>query len=101
MRSSTRLSYFCSAMGTIKLIISLVVVGVLHAACSQPDTSQCACLEQSQKVNRLSNKIWSASASHQDSLNFKAALEKKQLLCKKLQELAPEKLQEIQKACQQ
>ncbi|MFM7005902.1 MAG: hypothetical protein ACKOWX_01480 [Flavobacteriales bacterium] len=86
-------------MGSIKLIISLVAVGVLHAACSQPDTSQCACLDQAQKVNRLSKKIWSASASHQDSLDFKATLEKKQNLCKKLQELAPEKLIEIQNAC--
>lgn len=86
-------------MSSIKLIISLVAVGVLYAACSQPDTSQCACLEQAQKVNRLSKKIWSSSASHQDSLDFKAALQEKQNLCKKLQELAPDKLIEIQSAC--
>jgi hypothetical protein len=88
-------------MSYIKLSISFLTAFCFLAACSQADKSQCACLEQAQKVNRLSEVVWSSSATHNDTLLLKAALEKKASLCKKLQESAPEALQDLKAACQQ
>jgi hypothetical protein len=48
----------------------------------------------------LSNVIWSSSATHQDTLLLKAALQKKDKLCKKLEQSAPEALLDLKKACQ-
>lgn len=88
-------------MSYIKLSISFLFVGAIIGSCSQADTSQCACLAKAKEVNRLSKIIWSSGASHQDTIQLKAALEQKDKLCKKLQELDPESLIEIKSACQQ
>jgi hypothetical protein len=88
-------------MSLIKLSISFLAVASLFAACSQSDPAQCACFEQAQKVNRLSKVIWSLNATHQDSLLLKQALEKKQAVCKALQESAPETLQNLKEVCPQ
>ena len=74
---------------------------MLFGACSQADQAQCGCLQQAQKVNRLSSKIWSSGATHNDSLLLKAALAKKDKLCKSLQESTPEALQKLISACPQ
>ena len=73
----------------------------IFAACSNADTKQCACLQQAQKVNRLTQAVWSANASHNDTLLLKAALQKKADLCKKLLESTPEQLQELKASCPQ
>lgn len=87
-------------MRKLKLLISFLTFIMLFVACSQPDRTQCACFEQAQKVNRLSNIIWSSGATHQDTLLLKAALEKKAKLCKKLEQSAPEALLDLKKSCQ-
>jgi hypothetical protein len=88
-------------MNTLKLTISFLTILLLFAACSQADQAQCSCLQQAQKVNRLSSKIWASGATHNDSLLLKAALAKKDKLCKSLQESAPEALQELKAICPQ
>ncbi|MEY4286705.1 MAG: hypothetical protein RL511_783 [Bacteroidota bacterium] len=88
-------------MSYIKLTISSLIVTSIFAACSNADTKQCACLQQAQKVNRLTQAVWSANASHNDTLLLKAALQKKADLCKKLLESTPEQLQELKASCPQ
>lgn len=88
-------------MSLIKLSISFLAAAALLSACSQPDPAQCACFKQAQKVNRLTEVIWSLNATHQDSLLLKQALEKKQDACKALQESAPETLQNLKEVCPQ
>jgi hypothetical protein len=88
-------------MSLIKLSISFLAVAALLSACSQPDQAQCACLRQAQKVNRLSEVIWSATASHQDTILLKQALEKKESICKKLVQSTPDALQQLKEACPQ
>jgi outer membrane murein-binding lipoprotein Lpp len=88
-------------MSYIKLSISFLTILLLFGACSQADQAQCGCLQQAQKVNRLSSKVWSLSATHNDSLMLKAALAKKDKLCKSLQESTPEALQKLKSACPQ
>lgn len=88
-------------MSLIKLSISFLAAAALLSACSQPDSAQCACLKQAQKVNRLTEVIWSANATHQDSILLKRALEKKQAACEALQESAPEALQNLKEICPQ
>ena len=88
-------------MSLIKLSISFLAVASLFAACSQSDPAECACLKQAQKVNRLSEVIWSSNATHQDSVLLKQALEKKQAACKALQKSAPESLQNLKEICPQ
>ncbi len=88
-------------MSLIKLTISSLIVTCVVAACSQAAPTQCACLKQAQKVNHLSQAVWSESASHKDSLLLKAALQKKDALCKKIQESTPELLQELKSLCPQ
>jgi hypothetical protein len=84
----------------LKLLISFLTFMLMLLACEQPDQAQCACFEQAQKVNRLSNVIWSSGATHQDTFLLKAALEKKDKLCKKLEQSAPEALLDLKKSCQ-
>ena len=88
-------------MNTIKLTISFLSILLLCGACSQVDQAQCGCLQQAQKVNRLSSKIWSSGATHNDSLLLKTALAKKDKLCKSLKESSPEALQKLVSACPQ
>lgn len=88
-------------MRLIKLSISFLTALLLWSACSQADPTHCACLDQAQKVNRLSEVIWSSGATHQDTLKLSEALEKKNKLCKKLQESSPEALLDLKKSCQQ
>lgn len=88
-------------MSLIKLSISFFVVAAMFSACSQPDQAQCACLKQAQKVNHLSEVIWSSNATHNDTLLLKKALQKKQSICKKLEQSAPEALQNLKEACPQ
>lgn len=88
-------------MSLIKLNISFFVVAAMFSACSQPDQAQCACLKQAQKVNHLSEVIWSSNATHNDTLLLKKALQKKQSICKKLEQSAPEALQNLKEACPQ
>jgi hypothetical protein len=88
-------------MSLIKLSISFLASVALLSACSQPDQTQCACLKQAQKVNRLSAVIWSSNATHNDTLLLKKALQKKQAVCKKLEQSATEALQNLKEACQQ
>jgi hypothetical protein len=88
-------------MNTIKITISFLAILMLFGACSQADQAQCGCLQQAQKVNRLSSKIWSSGATHNDSLLLKTALAKKDKLCKSLQESSPEALQKLISACPQ
>ena len=88
-------------MSLIKLSISFLATAALLSACSQPDTTQCACLKQAQKVNRLSEVIWSATATHQDTILLKQALEKKESVCKKLVQSAPDALQQLKEVCPQ
>jgi hypothetical protein len=88
-------------MSSIKLSIYFFAIVALLAACSQPDQTQCACLKQAQKVNRLSEVIWSSNATHNDTLLLKKALQKKQAVCKKLEQTAPEALQNLKEICPQ
>lgn len=88
-------------MSLIKLSISFLATVALLSACSESDPSQCACFKQAQKVNRLTEVIWSSNATHQDSILLKQALEKKQAACKALQESAPEALQNLKEICPQ
>ena len=88
-------------MKVLKLAIYLLSLSALVGACSQADKTQCECLSQAQKVNRLSTKIWSAKATQQDSILLKEALIKKEKLCKSLQESAPEALHQLKSTCQQ
>ncbi|MFM8963791.1 MAG: hypothetical protein ACKOGD_08115, partial [Sphingomonadales bacterium] len=69
-------------MNDLKLTIYLLCFCAVTFGCSQADSAQCACLNQAQKVNRLAAKIWNEHASRQDSLLLKAALTKKDKLCK-------------------
>lgn len=64
-------------MKELKLAIYLLSLSALFGACSQVDKTQCECISQAQKVNRLSTKIWSAKATQQDSILLKEALIKK------------------------
>ncbi len=73
---------------------------VLTLGCSSKDKSQCTCLFQSKKVNEISNRIWSGSATHQDTLELKSALLKKEKSCKSLQQSSPKEIQELKKLCQ-
>jgi hypothetical protein len=86
-------------MSILKLLFFISSFAILSFSCSAPDRAQCACLEQAQKVNRLTQAVWNKSASHQDSLLLSKALQKKDKLCKKLQEAAPETLHELQALC--
>jgi len=88
-------------MKVLKLAIYLLSLSALLGACSQADKTQCECLSQAQKVNRLSTKIWSAKATQQDSILLKEALIKKEKLCKALQEAAPESVQKLKSTCPQ
>lgn len=88
-------------MKVLKLAIYLLCLSTVVGACSQVDKTQCECLSQAQKVNRLSTKIWSSRASQRDSILLKEALTKKEKLCKKLQESAPEALHQLKSICQQ
>lgn len=88
-------------MSLIKLSISFLASAALLSACSQPDHAQCDCLKQAQKVNRLSKVIWSARATHSDTILLKQALEKKEAICKKLAQSTPDALQQIKAACPQ
>jgi hypothetical protein len=88
-------------MSLIKLSISFLAAAALLSACSQPDKAQCACLAQAQKVNRLSEVIWSSNASHQDTLLLKQALQKKQAICKELEQSTPEALHKLRAQCPQ
>ena len=85
-------------MSLIKLSISFLASAALLSACSQPDQAQCACLKQAQKVNRLSEVIWSATATHQDTILLKQALEKKEPICKELMQSATDVLQQLKEA---
>lgn len=88
-------------MNRLKLTFYLLCFCAITSSCSQADSAQCACLSQAQKVNRLSAKIWNEQASRQDSLLLKAALSKKDKLCKALEEATPESLQKLKSTCQQ
>jgi hypothetical protein len=88
-------------MSLIKLSISFFAAAAIFSSCSQPDQAQCACLKQAQKVNRLSEVIWSSNATHNDTLLLKKALQKKQAICKKLEQSAPETLQNLKEVCPQ
>jgi hypothetical protein len=87
-------------MRKLKLLISFLPFLLMLLSCEQPDQAHCACFEQAQKVNRLSNVIWTSGATHQDTLLLKAALQQKDKLCKKLEQSAPEALLDLKKACQ-
>lgn len=88
-------------MSPIKLSISFFAAAAIISSCSQPDQAHCACLKQAQKVNRLSKVIWSSNASHNDTLLLKKALQKKQAICKKLEQSTPEALQNLKDVCPQ
>ena len=64
-------------MSILKLLFFISIYAILSFSCSAPDRAQCACLEQAQKVNRLTQAVWNNSASHQDSLLLSKALQKK------------------------
>jgi hypothetical protein len=96
-----RISFIFVLMNVLKLTIYLLCFCAFAFACSQADSAQCACLNQAQKVNRLAAKIWNEQASRQDSLLLKAALTKKDKLCKALQEAAPESVQKLKSTCPQ
>lgn len=88
-------------MRHLNLILPCLLALFVFAACSQADPAQCACLNQAQKVNRLTAVIWSSNATHKDTILLRAALVKKDLLCNKIKERAPEALQDLKKVCLQ
>ncbi|MEN9700271.1 MAG: hypothetical protein RLZZ301_1469 [Bacteroidota bacterium] len=83
-----------------KRLFSIVVMGLLFTACEQANPSACACLKQAKKVNQLSQKIWSQTATHSDSVQMRNALIKKETKCQQMADLSPEEVASITAKCQ-
>lgn len=53
----------------------------LLISCQSTDEKFCSCMNKSQEVNRLSQKIWDQHGTKNDSLMFKKMIRAKEKLC--------------------
>ena len=86
----TRQKYFILISGFLVLMFS---------ACEQENKAYCSCLEQANKVNKLSAVIWSGAATHQDTMALKKALASKEKLCLSIQQSKDNAIQELKGTC--
>ena len=86
----TRQKYFILISGFLLLMFS---------ACEQDKKAYCSCLEQANKVNKLSAVIWSGAATHQDTMALKKALASKEKLCLSIQQSKDNAIQELKGTC--
>lgn len=86
----TRQKYFTLISGILLLMFS---------ACEQDNKAYCSCLEQANKVNKLSAVIWSGAATHQDTMALKKALASKEKLCLSIQQSKDNAIQELKGTC--
>lgn len=72
---------------------------IFFSACEQDNKAYCSCLEQANKVNKLSVVIWSGTATHQDSITLQKALATKEILCQTIQQSKDNIIQELKGTC--
>lgn len=72
---------------------------IIFTACEQDNKAYCSCLEQANKVNKLSAVIWSGTATHQDTLALQKALATKEKLCQTIQQSKDNTIQELKGTC--
>jgi hypothetical protein len=71
----------------------------MFSACEQDNKAYCSCLEQANKVNELSEVIWSGGATQKDTLALKEALATKDKLCQSIQQSKDNDIQELKGTC--
>jgi hypothetical protein len=81
----------------ISIIAGLILF--MASACEQDNKAYCSCLEQAQKVNKLSAVIWSGGANHQDTIALKKALASKEKLCQTIQQSKDKTILELKGTC--
>lgn len=72
---------------------------VLFSSCHQKDEKFCSCMEKSNEVNRLSEKIWSLSGSKNDSISLKKLIDLKKNLCEQYASKNGDELLELKQGC--
>lgn len=77
----------------------LGILLVMFSACEQDNKAYCSCLEQANKVNELSEVIWSGGATQKDTLALKEALATKDKLCQSIQQSKDNDIQELKGTC--
>ncbi len=61
--------------------IVLILLTLVFLSCHRTDEKFCSCMDKSQEVNTLTDKIWRQNATKADSMQLKKLISSKNELC--------------------
>ena len=61
--------------------IVLILLTLVFLSCHRTDEKFCSCMDKSQEVNTLTDKIWRQNATKADSVQLKKLISSKNELC--------------------
>lgn len=61
--------------------IVLILLTLVFLSCHRTDKKFCSCMDKSQEVNTLTEKIWRQNATKADSMQLKKLISSKNELC--------------------
>ena len=79
---------------------SFIFLTLVLSACHNKDQKFCSCMDKSQEVNQLSEKIWQNEGNAQDSLRLKKLIASKNQLCEEYASKNGEELMALKADCQ-
>jgi len=82
-----------------KQTIFLTFTTLLLVSCHRADEKFCSCMDKSEEVNSLTEKIWQLKGTKQDSLHLKKLITSKNKMCEAYSDKNGEELLKLKKDC--
>ena len=82
-----------------KQTIFLTLTTLLLVSCHRTDEKFCSCMDKSEEVNTLTEKIWQLKGTKQDSIQLKKLITSKNKMCKAYSDKNGEELLKLKKDC--
>ena len=82
-----------------KQTIFLTLTTLLLLSCHRKDEKFCSCMDKSEEVNALTEKIWQHDATKDDSLQLKKLIASKKELCEMYALIDGEELLKLREDC--
>ena len=82
-----------------KQTIFLTLTTLLLVSCHRTDEKFCSCMDKSEEVNTLTEKIWQLKGTKQDSLHLKKLITSKNKMCEAYSDKNGEELLKLKKDC--
>lgn len=79
--------------------VVLFLLTFVFLSCHRTDEKFCSCMDKSEEVNALTEKIWQRKATNADSVKFKKLISSKKELCEMYALIDGEELLKLREDC--